>query len=132
MRVGRDAVFVNLGAEKLLIAEKENRKIAAIRVRRHAWIWNGVSDQSPIGAALQVETGAPDVQTFAFDESPSRYLLEVAPADMDAVTRELSQCTVPVQRLATLDASGALTWSSAGLSERVDTLTTAWRATLDW
>lgn len=28
MRVGRDAVFVDLGAEKLLIAEKENRKIA--------------------------------------------------------------------------------------------------------
>lgn len=29
MRVGRDSVFVDLGAEKLLIAEKENRKIAA-------------------------------------------------------------------------------------------------------
>jgi phosphoribosylformylglycinamidine synthase len=67
---------------------------------------------------------------WAFAESASRYVIEVAPADLDRVLAHFA--SIGVTRLGTLNSSAILTWKSTALSESVDSLTTSWRATLDW
>ncbi len=95
----------------------------------------GHDTRSPIGAslwgALSASSGnQPDVLAFA--ESPSRYLLEVSPANEADALRSLSASGIPVTRFAVLDASGAMTWNAGSVNEPVDTLTKVWRGTLDW
>jgi phosphoribosylformylglycinamidine synthase len=96
----------------------------------------GHDPRAPRGAsvserALSARSGDQPT-TLAFAESPSRYLLEVAPADEPAVLRALHDAAIPAARFATLDTSGILSWHAAGVREHVDTLTKAWRGTLDW
>lgn len=67
---------------------------------------------------------------WGFAESASRYIIEVAAADVSRVTAHFA--SIGVTRLGTLNSSGTLTWKSAALSESVDALTTSWRGTLDW
>ncbi|MCH7961495.1 MAG: hypothetical protein IIC49_04095 [Planctomycetes bacterium] len=70
-----------------------------------------------------------DATIAAFCESPSRYVLEVSPDDLEAIARHLGE--LPWTRIGTLTNSGRLVWQNhCDLS--VSELTTAWRGTLDW
>lgn len=85
-----------------------------------------------VDRGLGASPGTASVETLAFNESPSRYLLEVSPADEAGVVMSLAAAGIPVARFAVLDGSGVLAWDVAGMSEAVESLTKAWRGTLDW
>ena len=65
-----------------------------------------------------------------FSEDPARYLLEIDPGDLDAVTAALSDLTHVVVGEFTGDRR--LTLSDAQLDVPIDELRSAWLGTLDW
>jgi phosphoribosylformylglycinamidine synthase subunit PurSL len=93
----------------------------------------------PLGADILAVPGdaamhSLDACTFAFCESPSRYILEVREQDLEAVISGIMKApglrhAVPIARL---NDSGRLTWSAGQLDEKVDTLRDAWMKPLDW
>ncbi len=84
----------------------------------------GNSSERPIGFVGDGQMNA----EFAYDESPSCYVLEVREDDIGKLGAILGE--IPMRKLGTLDDSGTLSWD--GLSASVEELTTAWRSTLDW
>lgn len=85
---------------------------------------------SALGFDIEHAASSDAAHLWAFAESASRYVIEVAAADVARVTAHFA--SVGVTRLGTLNTSGVLTWKSAALSESVESLTTSWRGTLDW
>ncbi len=71
-----------------------------------------------------------------FAETPSRYLLEIAPADLDAVVRHLREAGVPFAQIGTYVDHAKLTLRTADHGQRLnlplDTLREAWQSPLDW
>jgi phosphoribosylformylglycinamidine synthase len=119
----------------------------------------GSAPGAPLGATLDLAAlrgsqpgpqptpsqGPADAWHAAFSEGPSRYVLEVAPADEARVLTTLAAAGVPAQRLGQVNASGVLmaqpsahTAPHAGsargddLSVVVGDLAAAWRGPLDW
>ena len=97
----------------------------------------GSSNRSPLGATIAVETGPLDHEVHAFAETPSRYLLEVAPADVAKVRTVLNDFGEKVggihaQVIAHLTTDGTLVWSEADMRESVNDLAAAWLKPLDW
>lgn len=97
----------------------------------------GSGARAPLGAAISVETGPLDHEVHAFAETPSRYLLEVAPADVAKVRTVLNDFGEKVggihaQVIAHLTADGTLTWSEADMRESVNDLANVWLKPLDW
>jgi phosphoribosylformylglycinamidine synthase subunit PurSL len=66
----------------------------------------------------------------AFCESPSRYILEVAPENLSRIESILKD--VPRLRIGTLSETGRLRWTGASVDEAVDDLARAWLAPLNW
>jgi len=83
-----------------------------------------------LGAELLPPDPCLDPLAFAFGESPSRYILEVAPHDIDAVRRALVD--LPCDIIGQLTSTAHLTWSSGAMNEPIDRLRDAWTRTLDW
>ncbi len=81
-----------------------------------------------IGATL--DPSVPATAAFAFAETPSRYLLEVAPEHLDAVRSALA--SLPHRVLATLTPEPVLAWPGADVRLGVEDLARAWLAPLDW
>ena len=85
--------------------------------------------------ALPVE-GDVDLHARCFAESPSRYLLEVGPDDVDAVTDSLRDAGVPHARIGVFGEHQNLTLNDpdAGhlMSETLDALREMWMRPLDW
>jgi selenophosphate synthetase-related protein len=97
----------------------------------------GSSNRSTLGATIAIETGPLDHEVHAFAETPSRYLLEVAPADVAKVRTVLNDFGEKVggihaQVIAHLTTDGSLVWSEADMRESVNDLAAAWLKPLDW
>ena len=77
-----------------------------------------------------------DHATAAFVETPSRYLLEVSPKNLDEVTRSLRDAGVPFGQVGTFNDTTAFTVSAddAGVifQSELDGLKQAWLTPLDW
>lgn len=91
----------------------------------------GSSEAQPIGAEL-VFNEEQDATTFAFNEAPCGYVLEIENTSdfhewiKDLPTGAWHYC------LGRTNTSGKLTDDRHGLSAQVEDLTKAWRGTLDW
>ncbi|MCB9844736.1 MAG: hypothetical protein H6811_01940 [Phycisphaeraceae bacterium] len=90
----------------------------------------GSTADDPLGATLTA--GADGFETW-FNESPSRYVLEMDASETDHLARVLEP-DVPFHVLGRTDDSGSLAWSEAGSTQTlaVEDLARAWRSTLDW
>ena len=77
-----------------------------------------------------------DHATAAFVETPSRYLLEVSPKNLDEVTRSLRDAGVPFGQVGTFNDSSAFTVSADDtgviFQSELEGLKQAWLAPLDW
>ncbi len=73
-----------------------------------------------------------DVVAACFAETPGRYLLEIEPARVDAVTSLLRGRDVPVGRVGTFARHQRLVLAAEGLDAPLDDLRSAWLGTLDW
>ncbi len=76
------------------------------------------------------------VEAACFSETPSRYLLEVAPDDLDATCRLLREAGVPFGQIGRFSDSGRLAARTAGrgkvIDEPIESLLRTWKGTLDW
>jgi phosphoribosylformylglycinamidine synthase len=93
--------------------------------------------RGPLGATISLDTGPLDHEVHAFSETPSRYLIEVAPADVAKVRTVLNDFGervggIVAQPVAHLTDTGELVWSEADMRERVDELARVWLSPLDW
>ncbi len=85
----------------------------------------GSTGSRPIGAEALAEGIA-----AWFSESPSRYVLEVAPASVEAASKSLGKAGVPFTQVARLNDTGTLCVGADQLP--VEGLAAAWLGTLDW
>ena len=98
----------------------------------------GSSPSAPIGASLDLlaiarQGGIDNLAAAAFGESPSRYVLEVRPADLPKVAAMLTAADISATRIGVLDASGKLKITGEEMDVlSVETMAAAWRGTLDW
>jgi phosphoribosylformylglycinamidine (FGAM) synthase-like enzyme len=80
-----------------------------------------------LGVLLDGLTGDFDM---LFSEAPGRYILEVAPDQLDAIAAVLGD--VPMLKLGTLQNNATLSLPAANLQCDVASLHDAWTRTLDW
>ncbi|MBX3388797.1 MAG: hypothetical protein KF691_05020 [Phycisphaeraceae bacterium] len=92
----------------------------------------GSSPRTPLGASIDLSTTKINPIAAAFSESPSRYVLEVAPDRRDEVERSLSSQGIECRTIGDLNSTGRLTWSTERLDAAVEDLAKAWLAPLDW
>jgi len=94
----------------------------------------GSTEAAPIGALLDSAWTEDALDRSGFEESPARYLLEIAPDDEAGVGEIAGSMDAPVEiePLATLDRSGLMRAAGAGGEIPVAEMTEAWRGTLDW
>ncbi len=86
-----------------------------------------------LGFSFTLEPDLLEKHELAFAETPSRYLLEVRPQDVNkirTVLRDHGAITAAI--VGTLNASGRLTWPQADLDSRVVDLAEAWLRPLAW
>ncbi|MEZ6232643.1 MAG: AIR synthase-related protein [Phycisphaerales bacterium] len=83
-----------------------------------------------LGAELLSPETPIDPLSWAFGESPSRYVLEVAPGDAEALRRVMGG--VACEIVGQLSEIGRLVWADAGVDEGVASLREAWTRPLDW
>lgn len=91
----------------------------------------GSSPRQPIGASLDLAAAfgkGPRALLAEFAETPSSYLLEVAPANIAVVGELLGE--IPYRTLGALDGSGTLTCGDT--TWPVEALAAAWLQPLDW
>jgi phosphoribosylformylglycinamidine synthase subunit PurSL len=88
---------------------------------------------TPLGADLTLDDDLLDPAQAAFAQTHSRYVLEVAPANLAKLRTILTDAGgVFAQPIGTITSSGRLVWPQGDLDARVDDLAAAWRAPLDW
>lgn len=92
----------------------------------------GSTPQRPIGCQLLGELDGMSPAAYCFAETPSRYLLEVTSLQIKQAERLFKQAGVPCTQVGVLDHTGNLTCSRLGVDLPVQSLTNAWRGTLDW
>lgn len=92
----------------------------------------GSAPGAPIGAELDLAAVHADALVAAFDESPSRYVLEVAPDRLEAALGHFARAGVPAAPIGRLNTSGVLTAPAAALSAIVGDLAATWTRPLDW
>ncbi|MGH7244339.1 MAG: phosphoribosylformylglycinamidine synthase subunit PurS [Phycisphaerales bacterium] len=90
----------------------------------------GSTAKKPIGATLQLDAAHADPIAAAFSESPSRYVLEVAPDQVKDVLAKLAADGAVAHAIGTLDSSGRL--RASGLNAGIEELAQTWLAPLDW
>jgi phosphoribosylformylglycinamidine synthase subunit PurSL len=83
-----------------------------------------------LGASIDLSAVHADQLAAAFSESPSRYLIEVAPADLAKVLHLAGNSGVT--EVGRLNESGRLAWKSQGLDSKTEDLAAAWLSPLDW
>jgi phosphoribosylformylglycinamidine synthase len=87
----------------------------------------------PLGAELTIDPDVLDLEQLAFAETPSRYVIEIAPDKLAALKTVLRDHDgVPFAILGKVTRTGRLTWAQADLDASVEDLTRAWRGPLDW
>ncbi|MEX2218455.1 MAG: phosphoribosylformylglycinamidine synthase subunit PurS [Phycisphaerales bacterium] len=86
--------------------------------------------QAGIGALLDLSGVHAEPVVAAFSESPSRYVLEVSPLDLPAITSALGD--IAWAKVGVLDDSGSLRWAGAACDVSVEALADAWLRPLDW
>jgi len=86
----------------------------------------------PLGARLDIGPGGLGLSAWAFSESPSRYVLEVAADDRVATVGALAAAGVACEVIGAVDDSGRLAWDRGDVDVAVDDLAAAWRRPLDW
>lgn len=87
----------------------------------------------PLGAELTFTDDHLDAAQLAFNESPSRYILEVREADLQKVRNVLRDFGgLRLAVLGRLTNTGRLTWQQADLDAAVVDLAQAWLNPLDW
>ncbi|MBL8762806.1 MAG: phosphoribosylformylglycinamidine synthase [Phycisphaerae bacterium] len=85
-----------------------------------------------LGARIELpRTGSNLPWGAAFGEGPSRYVLEVAPAEARQITIDAARAGIPARVIGTLDDSGRLSFNGEAPIE-VARLMLAWRSPLDW
>jgi phosphoribosylformylglycinamidine synthase II len=86
-----------------------------------------------LGAELTIDPNLLEANELAFAETPSRYILEVATADVPKVRALMRDFGgLPCAVLGTLNTSGVLAWDKGDVNISVDELASAWLGTLDW
>jgi len=90
----------------------------------------GSTTKKPLGATLKLDAVHADLAAAAFSESPSRYVLEIAPEHAKEVRAKLAGGGAVTQIVGALDNSGRLT--ASGVNTGVEDLAKAWLAPLDW
>ncbi|MEM1108624.1 MAG: AIR synthase-related protein [Planctomycetota bacterium] len=93
-----------------------------------------------VGLDLDLSTlpsdGELDLTAKCFAETPSRYLLEIAPDKVDAVIKSLREANVPFGQIGTFATTLNLTLRTAAqgqcLTAKLDELRDAWLRPLDW
>jgi phosphoribosylformylglycinamidine synthase subunit PurSL len=108
---------------EMLIAGDDPRDAAAGSRRVGAALSPALATQA--GSALTP-------YTFAFSEDHSRYVLEVAPADVHTIMAACTHAGIAAMPLGTLNTTGVLAWPAAQLHAEVTALAQAWLAPLDW
>jgi len=83
-----------------------------------------------VGAEVELAGVHADLEAAAFSESPSRYVIEVAEADLGRVQGMLGG--VPCARLGRVTDSGRLVWRQGKVDEAVGGLAEVWLKPLDW
>jgi phosphoribosylformylglycinamidine synthase len=87
----------------------------------------------PLGAELTFTDDLLELHQLAFNESPSRYVLEVSPENLPKVRTVLRDYGGPhLTILGKLTDTSRLVWQPAQLDVQVDDLAEAWRRPLDW
>ncbi|HYE62544.1 MAG TPA: phosphoribosylformylglycinamidine synthase subunit PurS [Phycisphaerales bacterium] len=87
----------------------------------------------PLGAELTISDDHLDAAQLAFNESASRYILEVRDADLPKVRNVLRDFGgVRLTVLGRVNDSGRLTWQHADVDVGVSELAQAWLNPLDW
>ncbi len=99
-------------------------------------LMGSASDEGALGLEVGV-SGTLALEALAFGESPSRYVLEIAPGDLSRVEACVRQHApageeIPVTPLGTLTGEGRLVWKEARVDVAVRALVEAWRGPLDW
>ena len=89
-----------------------------------------IAADGTLGADLDLAQVHADATAAAFSESPSRYVLEVAPRDLAQVTAALG--AIPHSVVGTLTTDPRLRWKAGQLDEPVEKLAAAWLKPLDW
>ncbi len=89
----------------------------------------GAEGNSTLGAELDLAEVHADEIAAAFGESPSRFVLEVSPDDVEAAGRQLGE--LHWTRLGSLTESNRLIWADH-LDVAIGEMTDSWRGTLDW
>jgi phosphoribosylformylglycinamidine (FGAM) synthase-like enzyme len=93
----------------------------------------GTSQERRLGLELdlaELPGSARSLFTRCFNESPSRYLLQVHEDDVADVMADLAG--LPHAVIGTFNTSGRLTLAGNPLDEDLDDLRERWRAPLDW
>jgi phosphoribosylformylglycinamidine synthase II len=93
------------------------------------------SSRAPAGLGLRMtlQPGSLNALELAFAETPSRYIVELAPADLPRLKTILrDQGGIHFAQLGTLDTSGRLVWEAGDVDIPVPELMDAWRSPLDW
>jgi phosphoribosylformylglycinamidine synthase II len=87
----------------------------------------------PLGAELTLTDDLLEVEQLAFNESPSRYVLEIKPEDLPKVRTVMRDYGgVRVTPIGRVTDTGKLAWVHAGMEIPVTELTAAWLSPLDW
>ncbi len=89
----------------------------------------GNSSAAPLGAQLTFPAGESSIAKL-FGEAPSRYVLEIDPANIDRVRAALKN--ISVQPIGVITSTGTLQAPGLDAPMPVEDLATAWLGTLDW
>ena len=136
MLFGTPAPSVDLPAVDPAVGARAARAVAGLIAQRLVRSAHDCSDGGLLVAAAEMAMAGGLGLELALDgpacfsEEPARYLLEIAPDDLDAVSATLSDLTHFVVGEFTGDRR--LTLSEAHLDVPIDELLSAWMGTLDW
>lgn len=89
-----------------------------------------IAGQEGTGATIDLSAIHSSPAVAAFSESPSRYVLEVAPSDLNRLGQILRD--LPHRQFGEINDSGRFTWTSAGVDLPVSSLAETWLSTLNW
>ncbi len=123
--------------ERGLVASAHDCSEGGVLVAVAEMLIGAANGAEGLGAELSIDPGALgvalDAAAFAFAENPSRYVLEMAPEDLDALRAAIGRAgPIEVTVLGRVTDDGRLRWGAGAVDEPVARLAEAWLGTLDW